>query len=150
MYVITHTHTPHLLLAYLSFFVYLFIIVYFFFVVFIYCCPEGTKPRQRITYSSAKQNVAAKAEEKGLKIDKKMEVTDPKDASEKDLEDKLKAPTEAEKNAPAFVRPNVKRLSEASPMFALLANVNRKPGDPAPAPNPLLKKIVLPPAGAYG
>lgn len=85
-----------------------------------------------------------------MTIDKKMEVTDPKDASEKDLEEKLRAPTEEEKNAPAFVRPNVKRLTEASPMFALLANVTRKPGDPAPAPNPLLKKIVLPPAGAYG
>jgi hypothetical protein len=112
---------------------------------FIYSCPEASKPMQRIVYSTAKQNVISEAVTTGLEITKKMEIREGSEVSPAELADALRAPTEAELNAPTEAVPAVPRIDSANPMFSLLADVSRKPA----GPNPLLKRIVMPPRGAY-
>ncbi|MES1911204.1 MAG: hypothetical protein MHM6MM_003679 [Cercozoa sp. M6MM] len=42
--------------------------------IFLYWCPSGSNPRQRMFYSLVKQSLSAAMEELGIQIDKKMEI----------------------------------------------------------------------------
>ncbi|KAF1987911.1 actin depolymerizing protein [Aulographum hederae CBS 113979] len=72
-------------------------------VIFVYTCPTASKIKERMIYASSRANIVAWAEQvAGLKVDKKLEFTDPSEISSSSIEEEF-VPKEETKTG--FARP---------------------------------------------
>jgi len=72
-------------------------------IVFIYTCPSASKVKERMVYASSRNFTVRIAEtEAGLKIAKRLEMSDPEDITESGIEEEFKPKVEVKK---AFDRP---------------------------------------------
>jgi len=72
-------------------------------IIFIYTCPTGSKIKERMLYASSSRALANLVEaEAGLKVDKKLETTDPQEITQGSIEEEFKTKVEVKK---AFERP---------------------------------------------
>jgi len=72
-------------------------------IVFIYTCPSASKVKERMVYASSRNFTVRIAEtEAGLKIAKRLEMSDPEDITESGIEEEFKPKVEVKK---AFERP---------------------------------------------
>jgi len=109
--------------------------------VFIYCCPGNSTPQLRMVYSTTKPTVSADIEKCGVRLAKKIEVTDASDVNPEYIEEEINPRVIAvnsfgnkPKPAPIVAKPH--------PVYSLI-NVK---GDPVSAGR---KKVVMPPPGAW-
>ncbi len=72
-------------------------------ILFIYTCPASSKIKERMIYAASSRSAVQMAEtEAGLKIDKKIEASDPGDVTEESVQGDLHPRVEVKK---AFERP---------------------------------------------
>jgi twinfilin-like protein len=72
-------------------------------IIFIYTCPTASKIKERMVYASSRSWAVRIAEtEAGLKVEKKLEMSDPDDITESSIEEEFKPKVEVKK---AFERP---------------------------------------------
>jgi len=72
-------------------------------ILFIYTCPSGSKIKERMVYAASSRSAVQMAEtEAGLKIDKRIEASDPSDVTEESVQGDLHPRVEVKK---AFERP---------------------------------------------
>lgn len=117
----------------------------FFFLVFIYCCPDKSKPRIRIVYSTSKPSIVEEAGKHRITVGKKLEIRGKEEAGA----DVLSRPSYARGSpysAAGYSRPmntNAKAsVNTPHPVYSQInPNGNRSSGG--------MKKIVMPPPGAY-
>jgi twinfilin-like protein len=72
--------------------------------VFVYSCTNDSPIKLKMLYSTVKAVAIGTSEEQGLKIDKKLEISDPSEITEEALLELLHPPSEDKKQT--FVRPS--------------------------------------------
>lgn len=114
-------------------------------IVFIYCCPDKSRPRIRIVYSTSKPSIVEEAGKHGISVGKKLEIRGRDEAGA----DVLSRPSYARGSPYSSsgysrgVNTNAKAsVSTPHPVYSQInPNGNRASGG--------MKKIVMPPPGAY-
>jgi len=76
--------------------------------VFIYYCPDSSKVKLKMLYSTVKAVVTGASEELGLKIEKKLEITEAGEITEKYLNSELHQPVATQTNRIDKPRPTGK------------------------------------------
>ena len=114
--------------------------------VFIYCCPDKSRPRIRIVYSTSKPSIVEEATKHGISVTKKLEIRGKEEAGA----DVISRPSYARGSpysaASGYSRPvnasTKAAVSTPHPVYSQInPNGNRSSGG--------MKKIVMPPPGAY-
>ena len=114
--------------------------------MFIYCCPDKSRPRIRIVYSTSKPSIVEEATKHGISVTKKLEIRGKEEAGA----DVISRPSYA-RGSPYAAAGGYSRPANASakaavstphPVYSQInPNGNRASGG--------MKKIVMPPPGAY-
>jgi hypothetical protein len=119
-------------------------------VVFIYSCPDKSKLRTRMVYSTSKPWIVHEAQAAGLNVARKMEIRSPEDASPQAINEALHPSSySAGGGGGAASRPagspsatrSYQTVSKPHPVYSQIA--------PETAHASLKKKIVMPPSGAW-
>jgi len=111
--------------------------------VFIYCCPGKSTPQIRMVYSTSKPTVSAEIEKCGIRLAKKLEVTDTNDVTPEYIDDELFPKVRTPVNSYGFKpKPTAPILKNPHPIYSLMAKGEQQhiPGR---------KKVVMPPPGAW-
>lgn len=114
--------------------------------LFVYCCPDKSKPKLRMVYSTSKPSIVDEAERHGIAVSGKMEIRDGSELT-------AAAVNEAVRPRPSgtgygYVR-NAQTANAAAksavraphPVYSQIAQNRTSPGP--------MKRIVLPPSAAY-
>lgn len=74
-------------------------------IIFVYSCPEDSKIKEKMLYSTVKAAATGAAEDAGVRIAKKLEVADASDLTEEMMHEELHPPAPEVVTKPALSRP---------------------------------------------
>jgi len=111
--------------------------------VFIYCCPGKSMQQLRMVYSTCKPTVSTDIENFGIRLAKKLEVTDSKDVTPEYIDDELYPKVRTPVNSYEFrPKPSAPTVKNPHPIYSLMA----KGGEQHITGR---KKVVMPPPGSW-
>lgn len=108
--------------------------------LFIYSCPEKSRPKLRMVYSTSKPNIAQEAQGAGIVIGRKLEIRSAEEASQHSLMEAL-YPTYTPPTRTTAMAASAHTVSVPHPVYSKIAGDSH--------PGGMRKKIVIPPSGAW-